>query len=92
MSIDNPIDTLIRSFILKTFPLARNRTRPLDGDTLLLQSGIVDSAGVLEILAFLEKNFAIQIADEELTPENFATVTSLSRFVKAKQPVEVAEP
>lgn len=74
----------IRSFILQHFPAARKSL--VDDQVPLLSSGIVDSLGMLDLVSFLEKSFSIQIADEELTPENFATVATLASFVQTKRP------
>lgn len=72
----------IQQFIAKKFPAARKRT--IDDATPLLAAGIIDSLGVLELVAFLESAFLIKIADEELTPENFASIANLASFVDQK--------
>jgi len=55
----------------------------LDDDSLL-GSGIVDSLGVLDLVAFVEGEFGITIDAEELLPENFQSISSLTCFVKTK--------
>jgi len=85
----NTTESQIQSFILRQFPVARKRK--LDSSTPLLNSGVIDSQGVLEVVAFLEQTFGIQISDEELLPENFASIRSLASFVTRKfAPREVA--
>ena len=69
----------ISQFVKDKFPLAAKRG--LSDDTPLLASGIVDSMGILEIVGFLEQEFSLQISDEDLTPENFASVNCLAAFV-----------
>lgn len=83
MNQADSIISRIRSFVLKTFPAARKRG--ISDESLLLESGIVDSLGVLEVVAFLEKSFVIQLSDEELTPENFANIKRIAVFVERKQ-------
>ena len=79
----------IQSFILRQFPVARKRK--LDASTPLLASGVIDSQGVLEVVPFLEQTFGIQISDEELVPENFASIRCLAAFVTRKfAPQEVS--
>jgi acyl carrier protein len=73
----------IRAFVLKKFPAARKRT--LSDDLPLLESGIVDSLGVLDIVGFLEQTFNIKIDDEELTPDNFANIKCMASFVQEKR-------
>lgn len=82
--IDNQsaIQSQIRAFIVAAFPIARKRN--LADSTRLLESGIVDSLGILEVVAFLERTFRIQIDDEELVPENFGSIHELAVFVSAK--------
>ena len=85
----NSMEGQIQAFILRQFPVARKRK--LDASTNLLESGVIDSQGVLEIVPFLETTFGIQIADEELVPENFASIRCLASFVARKfAPREVA--
>jgi acyl carrier protein len=72
----------IRGFILEKFPLARKRG--LKTDDKLLESGILDSLGVLDLVAFIEQEFAVFVSDEELGPENFESAASLGAFVQSK--------
>lgn len=72
----------IRNFILEKFALARKRG--LTNGAPLLDTGILDSLGVLDVVAFIEKEFAIHVRDEELVPENFQTVEALVLFVRSK--------
>jgi acyl carrier protein len=74
---------MIRSFVLQRYPAARKH--PLDDHAALLTSGIIDSLGMLDLVGFLEKSFAIQLSDDELTPENFASIASLTLFVEMKR-------
>jgi acyl carrier protein len=78
----------IRSFIVKKFPIAKKRG--LNDELPLLQTGIVDSLGVLDIVGFLEQAFHIRIDDDELTPDNFANVRCMAAFVERKTGVEVS--
>ncbi len=70
----------IRSFLARQFPLAKN----VADDQPLLGGGLIDSLGILEVVSFLESEFNIAVADEELLPENFESVRNLSRFVQKK--------
>lgn len=56
----------------------------LGDDASLLDNGIVDSTGVLEVIAFLEEKFGIKVADDELLPENLDSIAALARFVERK--------
>lgn len=81
MSADNAPDRITR-FLLKTFPGAR--TRGIRTDTDLLEDGILDSVGVLDVVAFIEQEFAVAVQDDDLVPENFRSVASLTEFVRRR--------
>ena len=80
------IEEQIRNFIIEQFPSAR-RLKLTDTDALL-ESGIIDSLGVLDLVSFMEAAFAISVSDEELLPENFQTVERLAAFVESKHNVK----
>ena len=72
----------VRTFILDLFPLARkNRVQNSDA---LLESGIIDSQGILEVVAFIERTFSTTVADEELSPENFLSINQIAAFISTK--------
>jgi acyl carrier protein len=53
-------------------------------DTPLVQSGIVDSLGMVDLVQFLEETFTIRINDEDMVPDNFDTVAAMAAFVERK--------
>lgn len=82
MSRADSIGARVREFILRQFPLARKRS--IQDEDPLLGNGVLDSLGVLEVVAFVETEFGIQVADEELVPESFQSIASITRFVEMK--------
>jgi acyl carrier protein len=72
----------IRAFVLERFPLARRRA--LSDEDSLLQSGIVDSLGILELVDFVIGEFNVDVTDEDLLPENFDSIRSLATFVERR--------
>lgn len=70
----------IRSFISDTFFVDQFA----DGDSFL-KTGIIDSTGMMELVAFLEQEFAVQISDSELLPDNLDSLENLSRFLRRKR-------
>ena len=77
---DSAVAGRIRSFLNRQFPLTKN----VGDEQSLLGGGLIDSLGILEVVSFMENEFKIAIADEELSPENFGTVRSLANFVQQK--------
>jgi acyl carrier protein len=76
------IEERVHAFLLEKFPLARKAG--LDKNTPLLEKGILDSLGILDVVSFLENEFFLTISDDELLPENFQTLQALSSFVLNK--------
>ena len=74
--------SIVRGFIDEHFPAARKQS--LGDDDSLLDSGIVDSLGILEIVSFLSETFAIEVSDEDLVPENFQSVATLVDFIERR--------
>ncbi len=73
----------VRAFISKNFYLPDPSA--LTDDASFLDGGIVDSTGILEVVAFLEETFKIQVNDEELVPQNLDSVAAIVGFVQRKQ-------
>jgi acyl carrier protein len=84
MTVETVTDR-IRDYLAEHFPAAR--ARRLDLDESLLTNGILDSLGVLDVVAFLEAEFQITVTDEDLLPENFESLARLTAFVESKQGV-----
>jgi acyl carrier protein len=78
----NHINVQVRKFILDKFPLARKQ-QIKDSDPLL-ESGVLDSLGVLDLVSFVELEFSVHVADDELVPENFQTIDRIVAFIENK--------
>jgi acyl carrier protein len=83
------IRSAIRNFIEENF-LFQIGDQNLADDQSLLEAGVVDSTGVLELVAFLEDTFHFQIADKDIIPQNLDTVDSITAFVERSQLVAEA--
>jgi len=70
----------IRGYILENL-LFTDDPSQLPDDASLLDRGIIDSTGVLEIVLFLEEQFGIKVKDSDMLPENFDTVDRMAQFV-----------
>lgn len=75
------IQAQVRGYILENL-LFSSDAAELPNDASLLDRGIIDSTGVLEIVLFLEGEFDIQIKASEMLPENFDSVDNIVRFVQ----------
>ena len=73
----------LRKFIQENFMFGLENIE-LSPDDSLIGKGLIDSSGVLELIAFLEQKYAITIEDSELVPENLDTINALTRFIERK--------
>ncbi len=80
---NNGYNETIRSYIAENI-LYSNNGFPFSDDTSFLENGIIDSMNIMEIVMFIEDKFAISIADEDITPDNFDSVTKLVDFIHRK--------
>ncbi|TYT23608.1 acyl carrier protein [Luteimonas viscosa] len=74
------IESRIRSFIHEQFPVPER----LPAGESLLESGIIDSIGVLTLVTWLEQEFGFLVEDDEVLPENLDSVASLVAYVGTK--------
>jgi len=72
-----------RSYVRQNF-LYMRPDFPLADDDPLLAKGVVDSMGVAELLGFIESEFGIVVADEDVTEENLGTLNAIARYVAAQ--------
>ena len=72
-----------KKYIVGNF-MSSGEEKSLRDDASLLEEGIMDSTGVLDLVMFVEETFGIQVKDEELTPENLDSVDKLVAFVERK--------
>ena len=74
----------IRDFIIQNFLFGD--AGKLDDSASMLDKGIIDSTGILEVVQFLEDTFKISVLDEELLPENLDSVTNIAAYLDRKLP------
>ena len=72
----------VRTFIVENFLFGN--ADGLEDNTSLLDKGIIDSTGVLEMVGFLSDEFSITIEDDELVPENFDSIEKVATYLQKK--------
>jgi acyl carrier protein len=75
---------VIREFIQNEI-IQQVLDKPLEDNDQLVESGIVDSLGIMSLLSFLEDKFSVQIPSEDLNPENFASVTTIAALIERQR-------
>ncbi len=78
----------VREFVRESFYVTDDAE--LTENVSLIDSGIVDSTGMMDIILFLESRYAISIEDHETTPENLETISRIASFVARKQAAATA--
>lgn len=73
----------IRNFVVENFLFGD--AEGLTDDSSFIREGIVDSTGILQLVAHLQERYQITVADEELIPENLDSVGRVAAFVAAKK-------
>ena len=78
----------VTDFIVTNY-LFGDVSRVPPGDDSLIETGIIDSTGILELIEFLESNFGIEVSDTETVPQNLGSIVNLVAFVTAKRAAAV---
>ena len=73
----------IRDFVTTNFYVADPKA--LEDRTSLLDQGIIDSTGVLEVIMYIESTFGVTVEDSEMLPENLDSIERIAAFVARKQ-------
>ena len=73
----------IKSFIVSNFLFGQEGNGIAD-DQSFMESGIIDSTGLLELVSFVEQKYGISIGDRELVPENLDSLRNISQLVARK--------
>jgi acyl carrier protein len=81
-STDQQTRERVRAFVTTNFYVADPAA--LTDEASLLDKGIIDSTGVLEVIAFVEETFGITVEDSEMLPENLDSIDRISGFVVRK--------
>ena len=81
--MDHQISQAVRRFIGESF-LFGDQSQPLAQEASLLDAGIIDSTGVLELVSFLETHFGIEVADDEILPANLDSSHAICGYVRGK--------
>jgi acyl carrier protein len=77
------VNSKVREFIKDNFMYRDDRADLADTESLL-DAGLVDSTGILELVAFIETEFSIQMADTDIVPDNLDSVDTIVRYVEGK--------
>lgn len=83
------IATETRAFIIENF-LFGDTSHDLGDDVSLIETDLVDSTGILELVAFVETTYGITVADADIVPANFDSIGRIAAYVASKSGISVA--
>lgn len=75
------IEETVRRFIISELMLGE-RDEHLEDTFSLIENGVLDSLGIMRLIQFIEEKFSFSIEDEDILPENFENIESISQFIK----------
>lgn len=79
----------VRGFVVENFLFGDAAQAPAD-DESLIENDVIDSTGVLELVAFIEEAFGLTMADGDIVPANLDTLERIAAFVSARTPTATA--
>ncbi len=78
------IEPQIKDYIARNLLFSSNGFHYKDDDSFL-EEGIVDSQGVMELVAFVEDAFKVRVDDQDIVPDNFDSVSKLASYIRRKK-------
>jgi len=81
--MDTEIENILWVYVKENF-LPQFSDFKYEFDDNLLNAGIIDSAGLIAFIVYIEQKFNIQIPDEDLLPENFSSITIIANYIRSK--------
>jgi len=76
-------EEIVRTHIAQNI-LFSNKGYPHPDDASFLEEGIIDSMNVMELILFVEEKFGLEVADEEIVPDNFDSVSKIAAYIRRK--------
>jgi acyl carrier protein len=77
-------EEIVRTHIAKNI-LFNDKGYPYSDEASFVEEGIIDSMNVMELILFVEGTFGLEVADEEIVPENFNSISKIAAYVRRKQ-------
>ena len=72
----------LKNFIIENYHLS---AEDFTEETSLVNSGIIDSMGIVELVTYIEENFDLVIEDDQITTENFESINNILKFISEKK-------
>jgi acyl carrier protein len=86
----NQIEQELREFVIDTFLFGKEDTK-LSNDDSFVEMGVIDSMGIMNLVSFVETRYGVEVANADLVPEVWDSVSRIARFVTSKGAVAPAQ-
>ena len=86
--MEDDLTARIRHFVEDNF-LFREDADGIANDESLLDAGLIDSTGILELVSWIEAEFGVRMADAEIVPENLDTIAAIAAYLGRKRPASL---
>lgn len=83
MIAETEIRGRLREFISNNFLIGKGRSPPQDGESFL-ETGLIDSTGVLELVGYVQDTWEFEVGDEDMLPENLDSIDNLTAYVRRR--------
>jgi acyl carrier protein len=84
VQVSTDVRTELTDFVVSNYLFGDVARAPGDNDSLV-EEGVIDSTGILELIEFLESHFDIEVSETETVPQNLGSIADLTRFVQGKR-------
>lgn len=81
--MNDSIETAVSAFLIDNFRFG-DTSVAIVPDESLIEAGVIDSTGVLELVAFLEERFGLDVEDADIVPDNLDSLAAIARYVERK--------
>lgn len=81
--MNDSIETAVSAFLIDNFRFG-DTSVAIVPDESLIEAGVIDSTGVLELVAFLEERFGVDVEDADIVPDNLDSLAAIARYVERK--------
>ena len=81
--MESSVGSKVRPFSVANYLFGADARMPADDDSLI-EGGVIDSTGVLELIEFLEETFDISVAESETVPQNLGSLSGIEAYVSRK--------
>jgi acyl carrier protein len=81
--LNDSIESAVSAFLIDNFRFG-DTSVAIVPDESLIEAGVIDSTGVLELVAFLEERFGLDVEDADIVPDNLDSLAAIARYVERK--------